>query len=1100
MPDQAIAESCGDAIDPQVPNLTANAIRVLENRYLDRDKDGITETPYEMFSRVAYHVASKEGDMLDYWADKFREVMVDGRFMPNSPTLMNAGRNDNLLSACFVLPVKDDTKQIFKAIQDTAVIQKAGGGTGFAFDQLRPCGAHIKSSGGTSSGPIAFWRVFSEATSAIQQGSFRRGANLAAMSLDYPDIIKFIFAKQDLKQFDNYNISIKVTDEHMSLLKDHPDSLFQVKWGDESWYVPKEIVERCASAVAAGVTGISQPRGLDVCYGLSDLVPINEVDFALTDTDEFLSVSDVFDLIIKHAWKTGEPGLLFIDRVREVEPTPHTGLIHATNPCVTGDTRILTVDGPRSFKHLCDSGIAEIDVHAWDPDTKLPVIRRMRNIHKTRSNTDTVEVEFDSGLVVRCTPDHNFRTFRGDKVQAQDLRIGQSVRAYAVSHHRDGHQRAHAWVANKCAHQWVHRMVLESRGIEIPEGLVVDHIDGNPDNNCRDNLRLLTPVEHNSHHYPSREANGFGRHGWKTPEDKVNQKISASLQAHYGGNHKVVAVRDAGINDVYNGTVDDVHTYIIVDPEYRGDSDSGLWSGIVSCNCGEQYLQPDEACNLGSINLKSYVTECYEFLDHISDEIRNAHIDWDQLAEDIETYVRMLDNVIDVNNYPTKAIDERCKANRKIGLGVMGFADTLIRLGVRYDSDEGLQWAAKFMNFVATKALAASEKLAEERGVFPSWKGSRWEARGIKVRNADITCVAPTGTISIIADTSCGIEPLFSFVFMRQVLGGQKMMEYHKEFGALARKYGFDTDEIKEYAFRKGSIQDCDIPIVAKNILRSARDISPEWHVRMQAVFQKFSTNAISKTINLPHNAKEDDVRSAYILAHELKCKGVTVYRDGCRDFQPMALDNQSEISAKQPEPMFSLPVEVSDFMPSVRTRYDGAYGNLHTNISFEQLPDGRFREREIFFNLGRSGDGVHPMIEVFGRLASMVLRLDGSIDLIIDQMRNHVIGGGNGQKPTSPPNELSKALLDYFIKTRKLRDSEGFLLELPGSRCSESVKVAVESEVVDRTQEFIDRTIRKNKLAGTYRIPCPVDGCEGELVYAEGCQKCLVCGEGACS
>jgi ribonucleoside-diphosphate reductase alpha chain len=1120
------------AIVPEVPVLTENAVRVLRNRYLIRNEREITETPDEMFKRVADHVAGCEDEaQRDEWSGRFYELMRSGRFMPNSPTLMNSGRRMGLLSACFVLPVPDDTRGIFQAIKDTAIIQKAGGGTGFAFDELRPCGAFVSSSGGQSSGPIAFWRVFSEATSAIQQGSFRRGANMAMMRVNHPDIIKFLFAKQDLRQFENYNISVKVDDEFMELVTKRPGAPFIVTWPDregDGWLIPKEIVERCRKAVQAGVASDGQPREMDICYGIQDLTLTGQAIVA-GEQDQYLTVGDVMDLIVKNAWQTGEPGLFFIDRIRESEATPAAGLIQATNPCVTGDTQILTIDGPRSFEELVESGVGSTLVHAWDSDTKLPVIRMMRDIRRTEHAADIIEVEFDSGLKVRCTAGHNFRTFRGNKITAQDLRIGQSVRAYAVSRHRDGHQRAHAWVANRCAHQWVHRMALDCFGVEIPEGLVTDHIDRNPDNNRPENLRVMTPEEHNSRHYPEREAGGFGRHGWKTAAAEVHAKIADGVRRYYGDNHKVVAIRSAGRAAVYNGTVDDVHTYVIVDPEYRGDSAAGLWSGVVSCNCGEQPLMPNESCNLGSLNLGRYVRPFY--IEHpdacnpdsLSADERDDLVDWDRLQDDICTSTRLLDNVVSVNRYPTENIERICHTNRKIGLGVMGFADALIRLGVRYDSEGGLRWGERFMKFVNDNAISASQGLAEERGAFENYEQSRWAARLDRpLRNACVTSVAPTGTISIIANASCGIEPLFSFVFQRQILGGETMMECHPDFAELAQQQQFDSPELQQHMFDNGTLQDAKkVPAPMKEIFRTARDVSPEWHVRMQAAFQRHTTSSISKTINMPHEATESSVREAYILAYASRCKGVTVYRNGCRANQPMALSKsseQDEVLVVPDVPHFRVPVEIPEFMHATRTRYHSAYGNLHMQISLELTPDGRYRERELFFNLGRSGDGVHPMIEVFGRLASLILRLDGSLELVIEQMRSHVLGNhpsrnGSSNKATSPPNELAMALLSYFAKTQAFRDDDGFLTQLPDVRpgpnkrpepVASSVVAAAQvsggnGHGVERSQAFLDRVNSAMAMTGTYRVPCQTLDCLGELVWAEGCQKCSVCGEGAC-
>jgi ribonucleotide reductase alpha subunit len=1097
---------------------------------------------------VAEHVAGAEeiGERRVYWEGVFYQMITQGRFMPNSPTLMNAGRRLGMLSACFVLPVADDTAAIFQSITDTAQIQKAGGGTGFAFDELRPCGTFVKSSGGRSSGPISFWRVFSEATSAIQQGSFRRGANMAIMSVDHPDILKFLHVKEDLQQFVNYNISVKVTDKFMRLVREHPDAPLIVSWKDQRWCVPRALVDLCRKKVADGRSGRSHPRDLDICYGVQDMLPLEEVlgnelgtpdqQIACAKESDVVTVGEIMGLIVNNAWRTGEPGLFFVDRVRETEPTPEVALIQATNPCVVGDTEVLTLDGPRAIRDLAQAG-KDVLVHAWDPDTKMPVIRTMRNIRKTRSDVDIVEVEFDSGLKVRCTPDHNFRTFRGRKIGAQNLRVGQSVRAYAVSRHRDGQQRAHAWVANRCHHQWVHRMALDCFGVDVPEGCIVHHEDGNTDNNYPANLSIITATKHNQIHYPERRASGFTTEG-RVVSPETRQKIAAGLTRYFrrqrgqaAVNHKVIAIRPADKAAVYNGTVDDVHTYVIVDPEYRGDSDAGLWSGVVSSNCGEEPLMPNEACNLGSVNLGAFVDPFYDNHDVNPAELRPGHagavsrddaeklVDWDGLKECIHHAVRFLDNVVTINKYPTEAITETCHGNRKIGLGIMGFADALIRLGARYDSDEGLYWGSRLMKFVNEEAVRASQDLAEERGAFPWFhRNRRWKE---PIRNACVTSVAPTGTISIIANCSGGIEPWFAFAFVRQVLddgqGNKQLMhQYQPDLQKLAGRWGFDDLRLLERILASGSVQDCDeVPVLVRHIFRSAQDISPEWHVRMQAVFQEHVTSAVSKTINLPSSATVADVRTAYMLAHSSRVKGVTVYRDGCREHQPMALVG-SEAKKAEPEvlvvpdtPAFRHPVKLPTLLPSVRTKYKSTYGSLHIHVSLVVTPDGRFRERELFFDLGRSGDGVHEIIEGFGRLSSMILRLDAPVDLIIEQLRGHASrrekANGHTGALTSLPNELAMGLMEYFEAVDAFRDEDGFLVSLPSflTRTSGDKKTKVPGLMkpgeVTRSHAFINKVTRASAQLGTLRRPCPTMDCPGELVYSEGCNKCLVCGEGSC-
>lgn len=865
-------------VDPEVPMLTQNASVVLRSRYLDRKGGEVVETPAGLFRRVANAVSLAESsDVRQEMSDRFYDLMTSGQFMPNSPTLMNAGRRLGMLSACFVLPVPDDTQGIFKSICDTAVIQKAGGGTGFAFDELRPCGSYVKSSGGRSSGPISFWRVFCEATNAIQQGSFRRGANMAMMRIDHPDIIKFLHAKQDLSQFTNYNISVKVSDKWMGLVRDYPDTPHVVRWEDQAWLIPRQLVNRCQQIVADAaehkVVGgkLVQARDLDICYGVDEMVPAESVyggcdnpknQIEAAEGRDLLTVKDVMDIIVSNAWKTGEPGMCFIDRIRDTEVFPDTAPINATNPC------------------------------------------------------------------------------------------------------------------------------------------------------------------------------------------------------------------------------------------------------------GEEPLPPWASCNLGSVNLGSFVTPFYKKQRRLpsGDDERDTFVDWSGLRSAVTLAVRFLDDVVTVNKYPTQEIEDQARNDRRIGLGIMGFADALIRLGVRYDSEDGLRWGERFMKFVSDSAISASQELAIEREVFPWFdRNRRWKK---PMRNSCVTTIAPTGTISIIANCSGGIEPLFSFAFMRKVLSGEQLMEYHSDFQAIAKLWDFDCDELLDDIFQRGSIQHReDVPDSAKEIFRSARDISPEFHVRMQGVLQKHVTSAVSKTINMPHEATVADVCKSYMLASECGCKGVTVYRDGCRSMQPMSLKSEPAVSEVQPAD-FRDPVDLPDAMVAIKTRYRSTYGTVHVNVTMEVAPDGRLREREVFFDIGRSGELQHANTESYGRLGSFILRLDGKIESVIHGLRGHGSSMEARNKQTgaltSLPNELAMALLKYYEATQDVRDDDGFLTRIPDLR---GRRARAKSKIVKpvtgnngkgnghevRTSDFVRRVLADSTRTGTFRAPCPTPGCNGEMAHGEGCCKCTVCGAGSC-
>jgi ribonucleoside-diphosphate reductase alpha chain len=605
------------------PVLSENALTVLQSRYLIKDQQGkCIETPAQLFSRVALLVAKAEvqygasPDEVKQWHKTYYDLMAQLRFIPNSPALMNAGRR-GMLSACFVLPIEDSIEGIFETIKQTALIQKAGGGTGFSLDKLRPTGDRVASSGGTTSGPISFWRVFSETTDAIQQGAFRRGANMGMMSIGHPDILKFLHAKQNLKAFTNFNISVKITDGWMKTLAKSPDTL--------------HVVENPRTQQRYLL-----PRRIDIAsYTINDLHKLTGKSLRpVGHTSQFYTVSDIWKMIVKCAHKTGEPGVAFIDRINRDNPTPLLGRIEATNPC------------------------------------------------------------------------------------------------------------------------------------------------------------------------------------------------------------------------------------------------------------GEQPLLPYEACTLGSINLVKFVTP------PLGGTGLKAEMNWPALAETVKLAVRFLDNIIDICDYPVRNTIQIAQANRKIGLGVMGFADCLFLLGIPYDSQQGIKFGETVMKFINENARQASNSLANLRGPFPNWNSSIWRTeKNKKVRNASITCVAPTGTISIIADCSCGIEPAYSLVFVRWILNGSKMLQINPIFKQMAEKGGFYSRKLEKQIAKAGSIQKIpQIPAEIRKVFKCAYDIEPQWHIQMQAAFQQHCDAAVSKTINFSENATVAAVDKAYKLAYHLGCKGITIYRRRSREREPMSL------------------------------------------------------------------------------------------------------------------------------------------------------------------------------------------------------------------
>ena len=574
-----------------VPNLTKNARRVLEARYLIRDAERrIVETPEELFERVARAIAHAElllgnARQRAYWEEQFYRVLASLDFLPNSPTLMNAGTPLGQLSACFVLPVEDTMEGIFEAIKQMALVQRTGGGTGFAFSRLRPRGDVVASTGGEASGPLSFMKIFDAATEHIKQGGKRRGANMGVLRVDHPDIMEFITSKLDGQTLRNFNLSVGVTDAFM------------------------EAVRR--------------DRHYDLIHPGTGR-PVGE-----------LRAKDVFDAVVKAAWQTGDPGLLFLDTVNRTNPVPHLGLIEATNPC------------------------------------------------------------------------------------------------------------------------------------------------------------------------------------------------------------------------------------------------------------GEIPLLPYESCNLGSINLAHVVM------------MRDGHavIDWERLRATVRVAVRFLDDVIEVNRYPIPEIERMTRGTNKIGLGVMGFAEMLIRLGVSYDSADAVRLAEHVMRVVADEALATSQVLAEERGVFPCWKGGAHEAQGVRVRHATRTAIAPTGTLSLIAGTSASIEPLFALAYRRtHILEGQVLYEVAPLLCEYLDRHGADAKRLTDQVMEKGRLSDIQgMPEEVKRLFVTALEIPPEQHLQVQAAFQRHVDNAVSKTINLPHDARPEDVHQAYWQAWELGLKGITVYRYGSKSTQVLELGVHEE-------------------------------------------------------------------------------------------------------------------------------------------------------------------------------------------------------------
>jgi ribonucleoside-diphosphate reductase alpha chain len=718
--------------------LTENAKKVLEHRYLKKDEHGkLLERPQELFERVINTVAQADklfepAADLEKTRKDFAQILLNGLFLPNSPTLMNAGRRLGQLSACFVLPVEDSIESIFDSLKYTAMIHKSGGGTGFSFSKLRPENDVVLSTAGISSGPISFMKVFDIATETVKQGGTRRGANMGLLRVDHPDIERFIECKSDTDTLNNFNISVALTDQFMAAVQGKTDY------------------------------GLVSPR----TGAVTRRIPATKI----------------FDQIVNAAWATGEPGIIFLDRINACNPVKHLGEIEATNPC------------------------------------------------------------------------------------------------------------------------------------------------------------------------------------------------------------------------------------------------------------GEQPLLPYESCNLGSINLSMMV--------------KAGKLDTSLLKSTVHTAVHFLDNVIEINRYPLPQIEQMTKKTRKIGLGVMGFADMLIALGIPYDSPQAVSQAQQVMSLIDKESKRASAALARKRGNFPAYAGSSWDSKKTPfMRNATTTTIAPTGSISIIAGASSGIEPIFAVAFTRRVLDGQTLVEMHPLFEKMAVEMGFFSPELAQNLASAGSIANEDsIPQQIKRLFRTAHDISPQWHMKIQAAFQKHTDNAVSKTVNFPAHATQEQVREVFLLAHKSGCKGVTIYRDGSREQQVLCSGLKEDPTGKiSPRPR---PIATTGITERIRT----GCGNLYVTINSDDAGIA-----EVFAQMGKTGGCASSQTEATGRLISLALR--------------------SGVKPEA----IVKQLVGIRCPSPAWQDSRQVL------SCPDAI-----AQVLQRRSNMPETV--QTGAAGV----CP--DCSQMLVHEGGCLVCHACGYTRCS
>ncbi len=754
-------------------NLTDNAKVVLEKRYYKKNDQGETVEDWEkLISRVADNIS--QGDKKKY--DRYFKLLDSGNFLPNSPTLMNAGNDLQQLSACFVLPLEDSMEGIFTTIKNAAMIHKSGGGTGFSFSKLRETNARVRSTNGVSSGPISFLKVFNSATDAVKQGGTRRGANMAILSVQHPQIIDFITCKEDTSELNNFNISVGVTEDFMKAVKND-----------------------------------------------DDFPLVSPHDQQVKDT---LKARDIFSLIVEKAHKNGEPGIIFLDRINKHNPTPHIGEIESTNPC------------------------------------------------------------------------------------------------------------------------------------------------------------------------------------------------------------------------------------------------------------GEQPLLPNEACNLGSINLDNFYSP-QGFL-------------WEDLKEVIYDSVEFLDDVINVSNFPLPEIDQMVKANRKIGLGIMGWADLLFQMEIPYNSAEAVDLARDIMEFIDYHSKVKSMELAKEEGSFPNFKGSiydkmtllrkdnkfQWEELKSQIkdnglRNATATTIAPTGTISMIADTSSGIEPQFSLVYVKYVMDGEKLIYVNKHLKARLEKAGIYSDDLMEKISEAGGLAHIDeIPQTIKDVFVTSHDIAPEWHIRMQAAFQEYTDNAVSKTINFRNDATTEDIKMAYELAYETGCKGVTVYRDGSRQFQVLnvgkTINEEKEITNVKRSPRIR-PEITTGFTQKIET------GCGHMYVTINSDDQGAC---EMFIQMGKVGGCASAQLEAQARLISLALRADIDIESITRQLKGIRCPSpmwNKGKLVTSCSDAVATALQKFM----EINEVNGI------------------SKINIQTAPEKSGEIEEKPKSNTAIKTCPE--CGSTVYHEEGCLKCQACGWSKC-
>lgn len=965
--------------------------------------------------------------------------------------------------------------------------------TGFSFSKLRPKGDIVKSTMGVASGPISFMEVFDKATETIKQGGVRRGANMGILRVDHPDIIDFITAKDKPGVLTNFNISVAITD------------YFMKKYFNDEEY---ELIN---------------PRDGRVL--------------------KKLRAREVFDLIVEHAWRTGDPGIIFIDNINKANPTPHIGEIESTNPCVVGDTLIFTERGLIKAKNL-KKGLRVWGGDGWN-EIKEVINNGVQKIYK---------ITLESGLTLRITKDHKLFTENGWK-KLEEIKIGEKIYvplnnpeiklnnkdleyfellgyflgdgSLSNSNHVTLHvgnkkelvsyfspilkkysgssyviERDNQYIIDTHKKKFADDL-REVFGVNISdakEKIIPDKLLENDTDTIKAILRGLFTADGSIY-----DSNGtitislsssskrlleqvqimllfLGIPSTLTKEKDEEKKEIKGRSYNTKGTYRIIISGERAKlfyekvgfigekNEKFQNLIKDKKIYKtlknyefqkIILIEEDGEEEvfdikapekyTWITNGILSLDCGEQPLLPYESCNLGSIDVSKFV--------------KDGKIDYDRLGKVVQIAVHFLDNVIDVNRYPLQKIEEMTKLNRKIGLGIMGFHDMLIKLRVPYDSDEAIKIAEELMSFISKKAWEKSEELAVERGTFPSWKGSVHEKNGKKVRNATVTTIAPTGSISIIANCSSGIEPIYALSYKRQVAIGE-WYEIHPLFEKELKERGLYSEEVMDRICEEGSVKTIDeIPEDIKRIYVTAHDIEPEWHLKIQAAFQKYVDNAVSKTVNLRSEATVEDVKKIYLMAYELGLKGVTIYRDKSKETQ--VLIKGKDEKKDKPSKLTPRPRPVVTFGATIKMKT--GCGNLYVTINEDE--NGIC---EVFSTLGKAGGCAASQTEGISRLISLALRSGVSPEPIIEQLKGIRCPNPiwqDGEKILSCADAIAKAIEKYL--SMKNEDKKEF--KKPDEKKEE------ESETVE----------------GIVSPICPE--CGSTMISLEGCWSCPNCGYSKC-